>query len=203
MTEKNLYESDAVTRTKTALVFDLADGRTVELTAHVRTSRDSGLRAIEERDPENEEGTESQRCFEAATADLVLRDVVAEDDDPIGLLPVFDLDVDVDVPDDWERLDPETVAGKVGDPYVMNPVFEHDSGEAWLVVTKKLETYAETSVDGQKSGGTYPVFDVYIEAGTPSLGIHSVRDIQFSEDVDELENVVEAFLDEYDHGGDS
>jgi len=157
MTDEPLTESDAVTRTKTALVLDLADGRTVELTAHVRTPRDSGLRAWEERDRENEEST-SQRAFDVASTTIIARDVGMEDDDPIGLLPTWDLDVDVDVPTGWTELGREKIAQKIGDSEFHYPVFEHESGEAWLIGTRRFE-------DG------VDVVQLEIEAGTPDSGI--------------------------------
>jgi len=192
--DTSLTDSDAITPTATALVLELADGRAVELTAHVATARDDGLRAIEEREVPDELqqqddrlGT-SQRVFEAGPATLVLRDFAAEDDDPIGLLPLDHLDeLDVDVPDDWARLGRKTVEQKIGDPTYRNPVFEHDSREAWLIVERKF-------VDGDRQ------YRVYIEAGTPSLGIHPVEEQTVTSwDVDGLEDTVTEFLANYDH----
>lgn len=192
--EKSLYESEAVTPTKTALVLDLADGRTVELTAHVRTPRDSGLRAIEERDPENDEGTDSQRCFDAASTTLILRDLDAEDDDPIGLLPTDDLDVDGErAPDGWELLGRETVAGKIGDPFFHNPVWEHESGEAWVIVTRRFEDRED-------------VFHIELEAGDPSSGIWPIEETDVPVDgtgATGVQEIARKFMAGYDHGGDS
>lgn len=184
MTDETIHDSDAITRTKTALVFDLADGRTVELTAHVQTPRDNGLRGMELRDS----GSETQAVYQAGSASLILRDVDAEDDTPIGILPV-DLDgLDIDIPDDWRLMDRDEVRRRIySDVDMIGPVFEHESGEAWLRIERQYHL-----------DSTY--YHVYIEAGTLSLGIHPANDCWVNDDYQaELEATVQDILDDYDH----
>jgi len=179
---ESIHDSDAITRTKTALVLDLADGRTVELTAHVATARDDGLRGMEPRDF----GSETQAGYQAGPATLILRDLDAEGDDPIGLLPV-DHDFDIDVPDDWRRVDPDEVERRIiSDPSILGPVFEHDSNEAWLKIERKFQ-------NGQ------PRFRVYIEAGTPSSGIWTVKERDSGQDPGLVAAAAQELMGRYTH----
>jgi hypothetical protein len=185
--EDTIHDSDSITRTKTALVLDLADGRTVELTAHVATPRDDGLRGMEPRDRKSE----TQAGFQAGPATLILRDLDGEDADPIGLLPV-DLQADIDAPDDWRRLDDDEVGKRIcPDPSILGPVFEHDSGEAWLQIERKFQ-------DGR------PRFRVYIEAGDPSSGIWPVEERDRGQNHDQVAADARSLMQNYDHdaGGD-
>lgn len=194
-----IRESSAITRTKTALVFDLADGRSVELTAHVATARDDGLRAMEPVDREGQKST-TQRGFDAGPARLILHDLDDEAADPIGVLPI-DFEAPIEPPAEWSQLDVGDVRKRIGDPAIRGPVFEHDSVEAWLLITRKF-------VDGTVR------WRVYIEAGTPALGINPVAEqtetgypVHCSPSVSppgdqvRVAAIAEDLMEAYEHGG--
>lgn len=193
-----IVDSDAITPTKTALVLDLADGRRVELTAHVRTARDDGLRAIEEEDLSERGQPDTQRVFQAATTRFILRDVDAEDDDPIGLLPVSDLDhhqaAGPDPPDGWSKMEWDAVRQKLGyEKEFAGPCYEHESMEAWCKTEKLFHN-------------GMPYFHIVIEGGDPAGGIWTqaetyVPDYTSLPSASSTHRAARSLMAEYEHRG--